>query len=52
MVRCICLDADERIAELEKSPFLMMDWEGLRAVRELNKFDIQRDREASNQKKD
>lgn len=47
MTRCICLDADARINELEKSPFLQMDWDGLRAIRKLNQFDIERDREAN-----
>lgn len=44
MTRCICLDADERIDDLAKSNVLTMDFDGLKSVRNLNKFDIERDR--------
>ena len=49
MTLCICDDAEERIAELEKSPYLSMDWEGLRARRLLNKFDIERLKKEANE---
>lgn len=39
---CICDDIDERIKQLESSPFLSMDWEGLKAARFLNKFEIEK----------
>lgn len=47
LILCICPDAewDARIAELEKSPYLAMDWGAIRAQRLLAKFEIERDRQ-------
>jgi hypothetical protein len=42
MSLCICDDCDERIADLEKSPYLAMNWDALKAMRLLNKFEIER----------
>lgn len=47
LTRCICDDAEERIRNLGTSPYLLIDWQGILAVRHLNKFDIERDREAN-----
>jgi hypothetical protein len=42
MSLCTCDDAEARIADLEKSPYLSMDWAGLRAARAANASKIAR----------
>lgn len=51
LVMCICDDVDERIAALENSPYLAIDWDKIRAQRHLNKFNIEREKKLVNEKK-
>lgn len=49
---CICEDCDSRIQSLidHPHPAIAIDWEGIKAVRSLNRFDIERDRENERKK--
>jgi hypothetical protein len=42
LAMCICDDFDERLARLEESPYLKMDWQGLKLARFLNTFERER----------
>lgn len=45
LVMCICDDFDERIKQLESSPFLAIDFDKIRAQRFINQFDIEREKQ-------
>lgn len=51
LILCIYDGWEERIAKLESSPFLAMDWRRIRAERFLRRFDIQRDKEVAEKAK-